>query len=76
MHHRLFIGSTYVGQARTGATEVAFTPETKGYLAEIIDRHATPGPDRDAALLVALRGSPRDRVTIYTRALQNRVTYK
>ncbi len=75
MHHRLFIGSTYVSQTRTGATEVAFTPDTKRYLADIIDRHATPGPDRDGALL-ALRGSPRDRATIYTRALWSRVTDK
>ena len=73
MHHRLFIGRTYVGQTRTGATEVAFTQDTKRYLADIIDRHATPGSDRDSAILT-LRGSPRDRATIYTRAVWSRVT--
>ncbi len=70
-YHRLFIGATYA--SRTGAVEIAFTEDTKRCLADIIGRYATPGPDRDSAV-IALRGSPLDYAEVHTRVLLNRFT--
>ena len=71
-YHRLYLGARYA--KNTNAIEIAFTEDTKRYLANVIGRYAT-GPDRDCAL-IALRGSPRDYVNVYGRALLSRVTGK
>jgi hypothetical protein len=69
-YHRLYLGARYA--KHTNAVEVAFTDDTKRYLADVIGRYAA-GPDRDCAL-IALRGSPRDSADVYSRALLHRVT--
>jgi hypothetical protein len=71
-YHRLFVGARYF--SHTDAVEVAFTEDTKRYLADVIGRHAT-GFDRDCALL-ALRGSPRDYVDVYGRGFLRKVSGK
>lgn len=69
-YHRLYLGARY--STHSNAVAVAFTEDTKRFLADVIGRHAT-GPDRDSAL-IALRGSPRDYVDVYGRGLFRKVT--
>jgi hypothetical protein len=71
-YHRLYLGARYF--KRTNAVEIPFSRDTKMFLADIIRRNAT-GPDRDLSL-IALRGSPRDYVDVYGRALLKKVTGK
>jgi len=71
-YHRLYLGARYF--KNTNAVEISFTEDTKRFLAEVIGRNAT-GPDRDLSL-IALRGSPRDYVDVYGRALLNKATGK
>jgi hypothetical protein len=71
-YHRLFLGARY--STYSNAVEVAFTQDTKRYLADMIGRYAT-GVDRDCAL-IRLRGLPRDYVEVYGRALLSRITSK
>lgn len=53
---RLFVGAR--SAKHSNAVEVAFSPETRRYLGEILQEDAS-GPYRDVAL-IALRGSFRD----------------
>jgi hypothetical protein len=70
-HHRLFLGGTHIDLTNT--FEVVFTSDTKRCLADIIDRFATPGSDRDLAL-IALRGNPHDYAMVFTGALLRKVS--
>jgi hypothetical protein len=71
-YHRLYLGARY--WKNTNAVEVPFTEDTKRFLADVISHYAT-GPDRDCSL-IALRGSPRDYVDVYGRALLRKATGK
>jgi hypothetical protein len=71
-YHRLYLGAQH--SKHTNAVEVPFTKDTKSFLAEVIVRYAT-GLDRDLSL-IALRGSPRDYVDVYGRALLKKLTGK
>ena len=72
-YQRLFLGTTHA--SRTGAVEVAFTDDTRRFLSDVISRYSAPGPDRNSAL-IALRGSPRDYVDVYSRAVWGRVAQR
>ena len=65
---RLFIGSTYTN---TNTVEIVFTRDTRRCLSDIIDRYSARSGTRDVAL-VKLRGSPRDRISLYSRAFWRR----
>jgi len=68
---RLFMGATHISE--TNVVEISFTRDTKRCLADIVDRYAAPGTDRNCAV-IALRGNPRDYARICTQILLSRVT--
>jgi hypothetical protein len=63
---RLFIRATHA--SNTNAVEVAFSEDTRRMLISIIERRQSAADSGDVAL-VALRGSPRDYVRIYSHAV-------
>ena len=63
---RLFIGAKHARE--TNAVEVVLSEDTRRMLISIIEQHQSAADSGDIAL-VALRGSPRDYVRIYSHAV-------
>lgn len=66
---RLFVGA--MSAKDSNAVEVDFSPETRRYLGQILQKDAS-GADRDVSL-ISLRGSFRDYVEVFGRIAYRRL---